>query len=195
MDTRKVNTLLNDLKDKYPDQLGLIESIQLNFNEEFKPLSSDERKALITYPVQYVKKINDDDDGSWTSQLHIWAEQGVPEIIDIDPMLLTFKNSHGDTVLHSLITGLTGAYTEKIDYNNLEKLLTKELSYEETVPNSEETNTVSPFNEKDTLGKTPLDYVISYAYGTDMYEGTNPDQQLIDLLIRISSDDTNTNES
>lgn len=188
MDIRQINNLLNDLKDKNPDQLDLIESIQMIFNEEFKPLTHDERKALLMFPIQFVKRIPDED-GTWTSQLHLWAEQGVPEIIELDPMLLTFKNAHGDTVLHSLITGLTGAYTEKIDYTNLEKLLTKDLSYEESETDKDGKTTVkevSPFNETDINGKTPLDYVISYAYGTDMYEGTEPDQQLIDLLTRIS---------
>lgn len=188
MDTRKINIFLNELKDKHPENMDLLESIQMNFNEEFKPLTHSERKALVMHPMQFVKRISEPD-GSWTSQLHIWAEQGVPEIMDLDPMFLTFSNSHGDTVLHCLVTGLTGAYTEKVDYPALENILTKELSYEDIDTDNEGNQVKSvivPLNVKDSIGKTPLDYIIAYAYGTDIYEGTNPDQQLIDILIKIS---------
>ena len=97
MDKRKFHYFLNSLKDEHESSIELIEAIQDKFEEDVKPITDNELKALKQNPLQFVKKVPQDD-GEWTSQLHIWAEQGVPEILDIDPIYLGFKNSVGDTV-------------------------------------------------------------------------------------------------
>jgi hypothetical protein len=92
MDKRAFHTLLNELKDKNPDQFELLENIQETFDKTVDPISDAEIRALKTFPIQFIPRI-ELDGGEWTTKLHIWAENGVPVLLDIDPMILTHKNS------------------------------------------------------------------------------------------------------
>ena len=183
MDKRTFHTLLNDLKDTHPEQFELLESIQQNFEKEVKPISDTDSRALRTYPVQFVlrKKL---DDGEWTTQLHTWAENGVPELLSIDPMILTLKNSYGDTVLMSLLSSALGKFTEKVNYDLIEKILDTDLSYEEMTKdgNNESIEIKNALDEQDVNGNTLIDWLIDFAYGRGIYQGHHPDEYLIEVL-------------
>ena len=195
IDKRTFHYFLNQIKDEYPNYLNLVESIQDKFEKEVKPITKNELKALKQYPIQYVKKI-ELEEGEWTSQLHIWAEQCVPEILDLDPIYLAFKNSAEDSVLMSFIIGCTGAYTENIDYQLINKLLNKDLSYEDMEKENGEDNIVikNAFDEKDLNGKTVIDYLIDFAYGIGDFEGESEDKKLKYLLNKFAENEEKNQE-
>jgi len=183
-DKRKFHYFLNQIKDENPNLIELIESIQDEFDTKIDVISKDELKALKQYPIQFVKKVQQEK-GEWTSQLHIWAEQCVPEIVDLDPIFLGFKNSVGDSVLMSLILGATGAYTEKVNYNLIKKVLNTDFSYEDVEKDDEGNDEISiknVFDETDLNGKTVIDYLIDFAFGVGPFKGTATNEQLQDLL-------------
>ena len=189
-DKRKFHVFLNRLKDEIPSDIGLIESIQKKFESEIDSISDEEKKALKQFPIQFVKRIDQDDMG-WTSQLHMWAEQGVPEILELDPMLLAFKNGYGDSVLMSLVAASTGMYTETIDYDMIKRILDNDYTYED-VDKDEEGNEVvvekNALNEVDVNGQTPIDFLIDFAYATGSYKGMQPDEQIQYILKEFASD-------
>ena len=189
-DKRKFHVFLNRLKDEIPSDIGLIESIQKKFESEIDSISDEEKKALKQFPIQFVKRIGQDDMG-WTSQLHMWAEQGVPEILELDPMLLAFKNGYGDSVLMSLVAASTGMYTETIDYDMIKRILDNDYTYED-VDKDEEGNEVvvekNALNEVDVNGQTPIDFLIDFAYATGSYKGMQPDEQIQYILKEFASD-------
>ena len=189
-DTRKFHVFLNRLKDENPSDFGLIESIQKKFETDIETISAEEKKALKQFPVQFVKRIPQDDMG-WTSQLHIWGEQSVSELLDLDPMLLAFKNSYGDTVLMSLVAAATGMYTEKVDYSLLKDILDKDFSYEDVEKDSEGNEAIvekNALDEIDINGQNPLEFLIEFAYATGNYEGMQPDFKLQELLKEFSGE-------
>src|SRR5574343_585675 len=94
MDKRAFHTLLNDLKDKNPDQFELLENIQEAFDKTVTPITDSEIRALRTFPIQFIPRI-ELEDGEWTTKLHIWAENGVAELVEIDV--------YGQTVIDYLI--------------------------------------------------------------------------------------------
>lgn len=189
-DKRKFHVFLNRLKDEIPSDIGLIESIQKKFESEIDSISDEEKKALKQFPIQFVKRIDQDDMG-WTSQLHMWAEQGVPEILELDPMLLAFKNGYGDSVLMSLVAASTGMYTETIDYDMIKRILDNDYTYED-VDKDEEGNEVvvekNALDEVDVNGQTPIDFLIDFAYATGSYKGMQPDEQIQYILKEFASD-------
>lgn len=194
MDTRKFHHLLNTLKDEHEKYIELIESIQEKFDDEVKPISPAEIKALRQHPLQFVKKIPLDN-SEWTSQLHIWAEQGVPEILELDPIYLAFKNSAGDSVLMCLVSSATGAYTEKIKYDLIQKILDTDLSYVVKEKNEEGKDVLeykNAFDVKDLNGQTPIDFLIDFAFGTGIYKNYLGDAKLQMILKKFS--DTNNSE-
>lgn len=183
MDKRSFHTLINDLKDTNPEQFELLENIQQNFEKEVKPISDTDLRALKTYPIQFVIK-EKKPDGEWTTQLHTWAENGVSELLLIDPMLLECKNSYGDTVLMSLLSSALGKFTEKVNYNLIEKILDTDFSYELiTKTGKNEINEIkNVLDEQDINGNTVIDWLIDFAYGRGIYEGHYPDEYLIEVL-------------
>lgn len=189
-DKRKFHVFLNRLKDEIPSDIGLIESIQKKFESEIDSISDEEKKALKQFPIQFVKRIDQDDMG-WTSQLHMWAEQGVPEILELDPMLLAFKNGYGDSVLMSLVAASTGMYTETIDYDMIKRILDNDYTYED-VDKDEEGNEVvvekNALDEVDVNGQTPIDFLIDFAYATGSYKGMQPDEQIQYILKEFASE-------
>ena len=183
-DTRKFHVFLNRLKDENPSDFGLIESIQKKFETDIETISAEEKKALKQFPVQFVKRIPQDDMG-WTSQLHIWGEQSVSDLLSLDPVLLAFKNGYGDTVLMSLIGAATGMYTEKVDYPLIKKILKTDFTYEDVEKDLEGKESITEKNvldETDINGQTPLDFLIEFAYATGNYEGMQPDIKLQEIL-------------
>ena len=189
-DKRKFHVFLNRLKDEAPSSFGLIESIQKKFEEEINPISAEEKKALKQFPMQFVKRIPQDDMG-WTSQLHVWAEQGVPEILQLDPMLLAFKNGYGDSVLMSLVAGATGMYTETVNHKLLQDILDTDFEYEDVDKDEEGEEVIiekNALDEVDINGQTPLDFLIDFAYATGSYSGMSPDHDIQDMLRTFAED-------
>ena len=183
MDKRVFHTLINELKDTNPEQFELLESIQQNFEKEVKPISDTDLRALKSYPIQFVvrKKL---EDGEWTTQLHTWAENGVTDLLSIDPMILACKNSEGDSVLMSLLSSALGKFTEKVDYDLIEKILDTDFSYESMSKDidGESSEIKNVLDEKDINGNTLIDWLIDFAYGRGIYQGHHPDEYLIEVL-------------
>lgn len=188
MDKRAFHTLLNDLKDKNPDQFELLENIQEAFDKTVTPITDSEIRALKTFPIQFIPRI-ELEDGEWTTKLHIWAENGVAELVEIDPMVLTHKNSLGDSVLMSLVSAATGAFTETVNYDLIKKILNTDFSYEEKEKSLDKEQVVlkNAIDEKDVYGQTVIDYLIDFAYGSGKYEGQEPDILLQQILVDFSN--------
>ena len=190
-DKRKFHVFLNRLKDESPLDIGLIESIQKKFDEQFDAITDKEKRALKQFPTQFVRRIPSEDMG-WTTQLHMWAEQSVPEILDIDPMLLAFKNSYGDSVLMSLVGGATGMYTETINHDLIEKILNKDFQYEDIEQDEEGNDIITEKNALDVTdinGQTPIDFLIDFSYATGKYEGMEPEPEIQNLLKEFAGEE------
>ena len=102
-DKRSFYFLINAAKEEFPNDTTILESIKAEFDTLFESISPRQRMALREFPLQYVKRILETD-GGWTTQLHIWAEEGVEDILNLDPVYLSLKNYHGDTVLMMLVS-------------------------------------------------------------------------------------------
>jgi hypothetical protein len=89
MDKRPFLAYLNNLKDKFPSDISLIESIQDSFDGEFPAISDAQKMALRLLPEQFTKRIPLDNH-EWTTQLHIWGEQCVPELLKLSPVYMAF---------------------------------------------------------------------------------------------------------
>lgn len=183
-DPRLIFDLISQAREKFPENGALIEVISEKLNSVFKPITPKQRLALRRFPVQYVNKIPQED-GEWTSQLHIWAELGVLDILDLDPIFLSFKNSYGDTVLMSFFRGATGSLTDKMDYNLIKLALSKDYRFLEPIPREDgsvEFEENDPIEDLDYFNQTPLDYLIDIAYADGDYAGEMPDTQLQSIL-------------
>lgn len=182
MDKRYFHQYLNDMKDSHPDAFSLIESIQSEFERSYEAISDKERKSLRNEPIQYIVGIPDGD--SWTTQLHIWAEQGVPEILKLDPMYLAYKNGYGDSVLMSMIVGATGTHTETVNYKLIFDILSTDMDYEyiEREGDKEITLKANSLEETDANGDTVLDYLMDFAFSTGKYTGQPEDIELQAIL-------------
>jgi hypothetical protein len=188
IDKRIFHHFLNQTKDDYPEHLELLEAVQEKFEHDFTPLSENEKRALLSNPVQFVKRIYEPS-REWTTKLHIWAEHGVENILKLDPMYLAFKNSYEDSVLMCLVVGATGIYTEKINYPLIEKILNTELAYEDADTDKDNNDTIvvkSAIDEKDANEQTIIDYLIDFAYGTNLYKDEEPDLKLQEILKNFS---------
>lgn len=185
MDKRPFYAILTGIMNEFPDSATIVESVKAGF-DEVPPITEKEIRALKQYPLQFVKRIAiEDEHGEWTTQLHIWAENGVSAILDLDPMFLGFKNSHGDSVLMCLTVGASGTHTGKIDYDLIKKIMDRDYSYEEKVKNDngdDELVTKNAIDETDINGKTPIQYLAEIAYGKGEYEGDEPDMVLQQIL-------------
>ena len=183
IDKRPFYAILNELKDQHPNQSSFLESIEEGF-KDVKSITDAEKRALKQYPIQFVSRVPQED-GDWTSKLHLWAENGVREILDLDPIYLAFKNSYGDSVLMSLAVAATGTHTGHPDYDLIKKIAENDYSYEESTRNKdgdEEIITKNAMDETDISGKTPLQYITEIAYAIGDYEGEEPDFQMQNYL-------------
>jgi hypothetical protein len=165
MDKRGFNKELNRLKDIYPDKLILIEGIQRAFNRDEPSISRENLLALYQNPAQFMmKKVLPD--GKWTTQLHEWADNGVEDLLNINPIYLGAKNSYGDTVLMNMVEYAIGKTTEQINMDFLKKLLENPLVFEYKTSEDEEMCQASVWDIKDITGRTPIDYLSDMASGT-----------------------------
>lgn len=183
LDKRSYYAVLSGLSTFYPECSTLIESIQNKFNE-IEPITEKELRALKQYPIQYVHRIIEDD-GDWTTKLHIWAENGVADILNLDPVFLGFKNSRGDSVLMCLAIGATGTHTGKPNYDLIKRILDRDYTYEDvekTTDGDDEIIARNAMDETDIHGKRPIDYITDIAFARGDYSEDEPDLYLIDLL-------------
>ena len=188
MDKRELNIRLNGLKDAYPNELVLIEGIQNILNKNLEVISEKNRHALRQFPLQFTRRVNLGD-GEWTTTLHMWADNLVEDLLDIDPLMLTCSDSTGSTVLHSLVFAATGKFTQQVDYEFIRKMLSKNMSYiEMTRPN--DINSKAEGNAwfaTDAYGKTAMDYLIEFANGEN---GMGEDPTLEELLEEFAQSPT-----
>lgn len=188
MDKRELNRRINGLKDAYPDELALIEGIQDLLNKKVEVISEKNRQALRQFPMQFTRRVGLGD-GEWTTTLHMWADNMVDTLLEIDPLVLTCTNSRGETVLHALVFAATGRFTQMVNYDLIQKLLEKNMSFiEMTVPNN--VNSKVEGNAwvcKDALQKTPMDYLVDFANGDGE---TPPDERLQQMLYEFGSTPT-----
>ena len=94
-----------------------------------------------------------------------------------------------------LVSSATGAYTEKIKYDLIQKILDTDLSYVVKEKNEEGKDVLEDKNAldvKDLNGQTPIDFLIDFAFGTGIYKNYLGDAKLQIILNRFS--DTNNSE-
>lgn len=186
MDKRGFNIALNGLKDKYPDKLILIEGIQRAFNREVPSISRENLLALYQNPAQFMmkKKLAD---GIWTTQLHEWADNGVEDLLYINPIYLGAKNAYGDTVLMNMVEYAIGKTTEQINFDYLKKLLENPMVFEYKTSEDGELCQASVWDIKDVTGRTPIDYLSDMASGTGTCQGCEPITELAPLIAEWAS--------
>lgn len=177
MDKKHFNLALNKLKDKYPEKLILIEGLQRAFNRDVPVISKDMLRALYQYPVQFID-MKPLPNGEWTTALHEWAENGLEDLLEIDPLYLATKNSNGDTVLMALVEYAVGSTTEQINYDFLKKLLSKPMTYKYKINDTDEPLDGCVWDIRDVTGRTPIDYLTDMASGTGTCAGCEPIPEL-----------------
>ena len=186
MDKRGFNMELNQLKDKYPDKLVLIEGIQRAFNRDVPSISRENLLALYQNPAQFMLKKNLAD-GLWTTQLHEWADNGVEDLLKINPIYLGAKNAYGDTVLMNMVEYAIGKTTEQINFAYLKKLLENPMVFEYKTSEDGELCQASVWDIKDITGRTPIDYLSDMASGTGTCEGCEPITELAPMIAEWAS--------
>ena len=186
MDKRGFNTELNRLKDLYPDKLILIEGIQRAFNRDVPSISRENLFALYQNPAQFMMK-KALPDGRWTTQLHEWADNGVEDLLNINPIYLGAKNSLGDTVLMNMVEYAIGKTTEQINFDFLKKLLENPLVFEYKTGEDEEMCRASVWDIKDVTGRTPIDYLSDMASGTGTCKDCEPITEIAPMIAEWAS--------
>lgn len=186
MDKRGFNTELNRLKDLYPDKLILIEGIQRAFNRDVPSISRANLFALYQNPAQFMMK-KALPDGMWTTQLHEWADNGVEDLLNINPIYLGAKNSLGDTVLMNMVEYAIGKTTEQINFDLLKKLLENPLVFEYKTSEDEEMCQASVWDIKDVTGRTPIDYLSDMASGTGTCKDCEPITEIAPMIAEWAS--------
>lgn len=186
MDKRGFNTELNRLKDLYPDKLILIEGIQRAFNRDVPSISRENLFALYQNPAQFMMK-KSLPDGRWTTQLHEWADNGVEDLLNINPIYLGAKNSLGDTVLMNMVEYAIGKTTEQINFDFLKKLLENPLVFEYKTSEDEDMCQASVWDIKDVTGRTPIDYLSDMASGTGTCKDCEPITEIAPMIAEWAS--------
>lgn len=186
MDKRGFNTELNRLKDLFPDKLILIEGIQRAFNRDVPSISRENLFALYQNPAQFMMK-KALPDGRWTTQLHEWADNGVEDLLNINPIYLGAKNSLGDTVLMNMVEYAIGKTTEQINFDLLKKLLENPLVFEYKTGEDEEMCRASVWDIKDVTGRTPIDYLSDMASGTGTCKDCEPITEIAPMIAEWAS--------
>lgn len=188
MDKITINRQLNDLKDRYPGEVALIEGIQTLYNKEVKSISDREVQALLQFPMQFTQRIPIGD-GEWTTQLHKWADDQTEVLLCIDPLMLTARDSKDETVLMSLLLAAMGRFTQQINYDLIQKILNTNMNYTALELPGDENSKVegSAWDEKDIHGATALDYIADFAMGTGLFDGTEPDETVQQMLAEFAN--------
>lgn len=189
------NYRLNELKDKNPQSTTLIEAIQVEFNKTIELISPTTRRALLQFPMQFIQRIPTSH-GEWTTQLHVWADNQLEDLLRIDPIILTAKNSNGDTVLHNLVHAAIGKFTQQVNYDLVEKILTTDLNYTELETPGDPDSAVpgNAWYETDLEGNTPMEYLYNRAASDGEYKDAEPDNQLMALIDRYAEMALDTND-
>jgi hypothetical protein len=186
-DARKFLSAIADMKDAFPDGENILESIQAKVKELANEPTQSELDALKTQPQQFLKQI-EEDDGGWTTKLHVWAEQGYPEMLRIPVSLLGFKNGYGDSVLMGLVTGACGNHTGDIDYGFIQQILDTPMDYEEADESGSMVAKNALVDVTDINGQSAIDFLVDFANGTGTYQGYPADEQLKTILNEFSKD-------
>jgi hypothetical protein len=160
------------------NNIELIDNIKKAFLESVDPISKSELIALREFPTQFVTRVDTED--GWTTQLHIWAEQGVDEILDLDPIYFIVKDSDNETLLSSLVKGALGLYTDMVDYTLIEKILDKDFNYETF--DGDDLIVKNALDEKNGDGDNSIDVLIDFAWSQGEYEDTDEDPKLQEIL-------------
>lgn len=183
MDKRALNIGLNMLKDKNPTQIPVIEGVQQLFNEKVETATPEQKRSLLMFPMQYAAYRIKQGAGEWTTQLHIWADNLLDTLLQLNPLYLTTRDSNGDTVLHRLVKAAVGEFTEQVNYPFIKKLLDKDMGF---------VSVQLPFDDAskkagdawlmtDVEGKTPMDLLAEFAMGQPE-SGMPADDQLLIML-------------
>ena len=190
MDKRALNRCLNSMKNEFPNENALIEGIQDILNKKVVVISDTNKRALRMFPMQFIQRINIGN-GEWTTQLHIWADNLVDTFLELDPIVLTARNSYDETVLHHLVMAALGKYTQKIDYIYIQKLLNKNMGYVKLNIPGDETSKMqgNAWAETDNDGRTAMDYLIDRANG-DILNNVEEDTILASMLESFASSPT-----
>lgn len=167
MDKRGINIELNRLKGKNPGQEALIEGVQKLFNEKVKTATPEQKRALMMFPMQYAAYRIKTSPSEWTTQLHMWADNMLDTILQLNPLYLTTRDSSGDTVLHRLVKAALGEYTDEVNYDFIKKLLDKDMGFVslQSPFENEGAKAGSVWMMKDVDGCTPMDLLADYAIG------------------------------
>lgn len=183
MDKRAINIGLNRLKDKNPANAAIIEGVQQLFNDKVEVATPEQKHSLLMFPMQYAAYHIKNGDSEWTTQLHVWADNLLDTLLQLNPMYLTTRDSAGDTVLHRLVKAATGEFSEQVNYDFIKKLLDKDMGF---------VAIQAPFDENssqagdawlmtDVDGKTPMDLLADYAMGQPE-SGMPADDKLLLML-------------
>jgi hypothetical protein len=183
MDKRGINIELNRLKDKNPGQEALIEGVQKLFNEKVKTATPEQKRALMMFPMQYAAYRIKTSPSEWTTQLHMWADNMLDTILQLNPLYLTTRDSSGDTVLHRLVKAALGEYTDEVNYDFIKKLLDKDMGFVslQSPFENEGAKAGSVWMMKDVDGCTPMDLLADYAIGKPE-AGIPTDDRLLVML-------------
>jgi hypothetical protein len=167
MDKRGINIELNRLKAKNPGQETLIEGVQHLFNEKVETATPEEKRSLLMFPMQYAAYRIKTSPSEWTTQLHMWADNMLDTILQLNPLYLTTRDSSGDTVLHRLVKAALGEYTDEVNYDFIKKLLDKDMGFVslQSPFENEGAKAGSVWMMKDVDGCTPMDLLADYAIG------------------------------
>lgn len=184
---RIMNYKLNELKTARPNDKAIIEAFQVAMNTDADIISPTSRRALLKFPMQFVQPIRTSD-GEWTTQLHIWAGLQLHDLLKLDPIVLTAKDSNYEPVLKTLVQAALGKQTQTVNYNLIEELFQKDMSYNAvTVPgDTENTEPGNAWYEQDVEGKTVAEYLYEFASGEGEFAGNPPDERLLDMFSRYS---------
>ena len=184
---RIMNYKLNELKTARPTDKAIIEAFQVAMNTNADIISPTARRALLKFPMQFIQPIRTSD-GEWTTQLHIWAGLQLHDLLKIDPIVLTAKDSNYEPVLKTLVQAALGKQTQTINYPLIEELLQKDMTYNAvTVPgDTENTEPGNAWYEQDIEGKTVAEYLYEFASGDGEFAGNPPDERLLDMFSRYS---------
>ena len=184
---RIMNYKLNELKNARPNDKAIIEAFQVAMNTNADIISPTSRRALLKFPMQFVQPIRTSD-GEWTTQLHIWAGLQLHDLLKIDPIVLTAKDSNYEPVLKTLVQAALGKQTQTINYPLIEELFQKDMTYNAvTVPgDTENTEPGNAWYEQDIEGKTVAEYLYEFASGEGEFAGNPPDERLLDMFSKYS---------
>ena len=174
------SVLLDTLKKNGSINGAVLESIEDIANSVKEEVSGSERRAIEEFPEQFIVRIPTTP-GEWTTQLHIWATQGINEIFDMRSEYLGFQDSERNTVYICLVHNVLN--TANVKYEDIVKLLDCDLTTED-----EDGNPVNIVSIRNNDGETPLSLIVDRAFGKGKYSNYKKDDKLVKMLTEYVSD-------